>query len=50
MCHAGEVKPFINLFERGETMAIVTVGIDLAKNDFAVHGVDQGNQCSGPAW
>jgi transposase len=26
---------------RGEIMAIVTVGIDLAKNVFAVHGVDE---------
>jgi hypothetical protein len=25
----------------GEVMAIVTVGIDLAKNVFAVHGVDE---------
>jgi hypothetical protein len=24
-----------------EVMAIVTAGIDLAKNDFAVHGVDE---------
>ena len=26
---------------KGETMAIVTVGIDLAKSVFAVHGVDE---------
>jgi hypothetical protein len=38
-CHDGEVELFINSFER-EIMAIVTVGIDLAKNVFAVHGVD----------
>lgn len=26
---------------KGEIMAIVTVGIDLARNVFAVHGVDE---------
>jgi transposase len=31
----------INLFERGSPMSLVsTVGIDLAKNVFSVHGVD----------
>jgi hypothetical protein len=42
-CHDGEVKLFINslVFERGSLMTIVTVGIDLAKNVFAVHGVDE---------
>jgi hypothetical protein len=30
-----------NLFFGMEVMAIVTVGIDLAKNVFAVHGVDE---------
>jgi hypothetical protein len=30
-----------HLFLEGEVMAIVTVGIDLAKNVFAVHGVDE---------
>jgi transposase len=34
-----EGRDFINLSER-DAMAIVTVGIDLAKNVFAVHGVD----------
>jgi hypothetical protein len=34
-----ESQDFINLCER-DAMAIVTVGIDLAKNVFAVHGVD----------
>jgi hypothetical protein len=33
---------------RGEIMAIVTVGIDLAKNVFAVHGVDETGQAIGP--
>jgi hypothetical protein len=32
-CHDGEVKLFINS-PLGEIMAIVTVGIDLAKNVF----------------
>jgi transposase len=41
------VNLFINsLFLEGEVMAIVTVGIDLAKNVFAVHGVDE---CGKPA-
>jgi transposase len=31
----------------GEIMAIVTVGIDLAKNVFAVHGVDEQASQSG---
>jgi hypothetical protein len=42
-CQDAEVKLFINstcLLE-GEIMVIVTVGIDLAKNVFAVHGVDE---------
>ena len=30
-----------SLFLEGEVMAIVTAGIDLAKNVFAVHGVDE---------
>jgi transposase len=39
----GEVNLFINslVFLEGEVMAIVTVGIDLAKNHFAVHGLDE---------
>jgi transposase len=41
-CHDGEANLFINsLFSEGEVMAIVTVGIDLAKSVFAVHGVDE---------
>lgn len=41
-CQDGEANLFINsLFLEGEVMAIVTVGIDLAKNVFAVHGVDE---------
>jgi transposase len=35
-----EVQSLINLFVKGKSMTIVTVGIDLAKNVFAVHGVD----------
>jgi transposase len=36
-----EVLVLINVFARkGKSMAIVTVGIDLAKSVFAVHGVD----------
>ena len=38
-CHDGKYELFIHMF-RGEIMAIVTVGVDLAKNVFAVHGVD----------
>jgi transposase len=46
-CHDGEANLFINsLFLEGEVMAIVTVGIDLAKSVFAVHGVDE---CGKPA-
>ena len=41
-CQDGEANLFINsLFLEGEVMAIVTVGIDLAKSVFAVHGVDE---------
>lgn len=41
-CQDGEANLFINsLFLEGEVMAIVTVGIDLAKNVFSVHGVDE---------
>ena len=32
---------FSSTYLRGEIMAIVTVGIDLAKNVFAVHCVDE---------
>jgi transposase len=28
----------------GEVMAIVTVGMDLAKSVFAVHGIDEGGK------
>jgi transposase len=35
-----ERSNFSSTHLRGEIMAIVTVGIDLAKNVFAVHGVD----------
>jgi len=41
-CQDGEANLFINsLLLEGEVMTIVTVGIDLAKNVFAVHGVDE---------
>jgi hypothetical protein len=41
-CLDGEANLFINslVFLEGEVIAIVTVGIDLAKNVFAVHDVD----------
>jgi transposase len=35
-----EKSNFSSTHLRGEILAIVTVGIDLAKNVFAVHGVD----------
>src|SRR5512133_3136145 len=35
-----EVQLLINSFAKGKFMTIVSVGIDLAKNVFAVHGVD----------
>ena len=37
-----EVRTLINSLEKGEIMAIVCVGIDLAKNVFALHGVNEG--------
>jgi hypothetical protein len=42
-CHDGEVKVFINSLGlgRGNLMAIVTVDIGLAKNVFAVYGVNE---------
>jgi transposase len=42
-CQDGEANLFINstCLVEGEIMTIVTVGIDLAKNVFAVHGVDE---------
>jgi transposase len=36
-----EVRTFINSLQKGKSMTIVHVGIDLAKNVFAVHGVDE---------
>jgi transposase len=36
-----EVRYLINSLQKGKSMAIVFVGIDLAKNVFAVHGVDE---------
>jgi transposase len=36
-----ERSNFSSTHLEGEIMAIVTVGIDLAKNVFAVHGVDE---------
>lgn len=36
-----EVRTLINSLQKGKSMAIVTVGIDLAKNVFALHGVDE---------
>ena len=39
-CHDG-VADLINSLEKGKSMAIVFVGIDLAKRVFVVHGVDE---------
>jgi transposase len=36
-----ERQIFSSTHLRGEIVAIVTVGIDLAKNVFAVHGMDE---------
>ena len=36
-----EVQTLINSLERGRFVAIIATGIDLAKNIFAVHGVNQ---------
>jgi transposase len=36
-----ERSTFSSTHLEGESMAIVTVGVDLAKNVFAVHGVDE---------
>ena len=36
-----EVRSLINSLQKGKSMSIVYVGIDLAKNVFAVHGVDE---------
>ena len=36
-----ERSNFLSTYLDGETIIIVTVGIDLAKNVFAVHGVDE---------
>ena len=40
-CHDRKCSSLINSLEKGKSMAILTVGIDLAKNVFAVHGVDE---------
>ena len=47
-CQDGEANLFINslVLLEGEIMAIVTVGIDLAKNVFAVHGVDEAGKAT----
>jgi hypothetical protein len=47
-CQDGEANLFINSLVKleGEIRAIVTVGIDLAKNVFAVHGVDEAGKVS----
>ena len=36
-----EAQTFVNSLGRGSPMAIIATGIDLAKNVFAVHGVDR---------
>jgi hypothetical protein len=40
-CNDGEANLFINSLDvlKGEIKAILTAGVDLAKNVFAVHGV-----------
>jgi hypothetical protein len=47
-CQDREANLFINSLVslEGEIMAIVTVGIDLAKNVFAVHGVDEAGKAT----
>jgi len=35
-----DVQTFHQLTRKGKSVVIVTVGIDLAKNVFSVHGVD----------
>ena len=35
-----EVQRLVNSLLKGKSMTVVTVGIDLVKNVFAVHGVD----------
>lgn len=39
-CHDGEYG-FSSTLSEGRSMTILTVGIDLAKNAFAVHGVHE---------
>ncbi len=41
-----EVRSLINSLQKGKSMGIVYVGIDLAKNVFAVHGVDQAGKAA----
>lgn len=47
-CQDGEANLFINslVLLGGEFVAIVTEGIDLAKNVFAVHGVDEAGRAT----
>jgi hypothetical protein len=47
-CQDGEAILFINSVVSlgGEIITIVTVGIDLAKNIFAVHGVDEAGKAT----
>jgi hypothetical protein len=47
-CQDGEANLFINLLVslEVEIVAIVTVGIDLAKNVIAVHGVDEAGKAT----
>ena len=39
-CHDGKCSSLINSLAKGKSMSIVFVGIDLAKNVFALHGVN----------
>jgi transposase len=41
-----EVRTLINSLQKGKSMSIVYVGIDLAKNVFAVHAVDEAGKAA----
>ena len=35
------MRSLINRLGKGKTMTIIAVGLDLAKHEFAVHGIDE---------
>src|SRR5512143_4210690 len=41
-----EGRTLINSLQKGKSMSIVHVGVDLAKNVFAVHGVDESGKAA----